>query len=716
MKTLSIVIFTLFFGLKVSLEAQNALLFDGSNDQINCGTDSALAMDGGELTLEAWINASSWRTQVYEGNIICKEENTSNLGYMLRAGDGGRLNFTIGNGSWYELITSSSVMKTNQWYHVAGTYDGKVIRLYLDGKMIDSLIAGTQLGVSYSTQLTIGNHSNVYSRHWHGKIDEVRIWNYARSQSDIQADMYDEYCDPQKGLELYYKLNQGKPNGNNLAEKTAKDYSGNGITGTLVGFDLKGTSSNWTNGYKFNVGSVIDSFKVNTCDRYSVPSRSYVVSKTGTYYDTLPTYMGCDSVLKIDVIIRNKSYSSQNYWGCDSVLAPSGDLYYYQTGVYTDYLKNAIGCDSVVTATVVIGADSSEMNITQCYSYILPSGTDTITETGIYYDHLTSFRGCDSVVKVNATILKSTSSKMTLSSCNFPVQSPSKKYTYKDYGRYYDTLINKQGCDSIITIDFISNVSYGEISPVECRGFTAPSGKYYWDQSGTYFDTIFNKKFCDSIITVNLTILPKSENIVELAGCKRVPSPLGDRIFQYSGTYTDTLVNSIGCDSVLIWKVNVTRIDDGIEQVEKTLKSLSNTGTYQWLDCKNKYTPVEGATEQTFTPLLNGYYGVEVTVGECKDTSACKVISGVGVGDVVNEKISVYPQPASEKLHIKLLEQHSQLALEIVSLDGRIQFEAEFTNPDLDFEITPRIGPGMYWLVIRSAHGNYTQPIVWTAN
>src|SRR6056300_1594874 len=120
----------LFMLVSVDVSGQNALLFDGSNDQINCGTDSALAMDGGEITVEAWINASSWRTQVYEGNIICKEENTSNLGYMLRAGDGGRLNFTIGNGSWYELITSSSVMKTNQWYHVAGTYDGKVIRLY----------------------------------------------------------------------------------------------------------------------------------------------------------------------------------------------------------------------------------------------------------------------------------------------------------------------------------------------------------------------------------------------------------------------------------------------------------------------------------------------------------------------------------------------------------------------------------------------------------
>ncbi len=716
MKTLFLMISALFTLVSIDVWGQNALLFDGSNDQINCGTDSSLAMDGGEITIETWINASSWRTQVYEGNIICKEENTSNLGYMLRAGDGGRLNFTIGNGSWYELITSSSVMKTNQWYHVAGTYDGKVLRLYLNGKMIDSLIAGTQLGVSYSTQLAIGNHSNVYSRHWHGKIDEVRIWNYARTQKEIQSNMYDEYCDPQKGLELYYKLNEGTPNGNNLAVKTAKDYSGNGITGTLVGFDLKGSSSNWSTGYKFNVGSVLDSFKVNICDRYSVPSRSYIVSKTGTYYDTLPTYMGCDSVLKIDVTIRNKSYSSINYWGCDSVLAPSGDLYYYSSGIYTDYLKNAVGCDSVITATVVIGADSSELDVTQCNAYVLPSGNDTITESGVYFDHLKSFRGCDSVVKINATILKTTTSKITLSSCNFPVQSPSKKYTYKDYGRYYDTLINKQGCDSIITIDFISNVSYGEISPVECRGFTSPSGKYFWDKSGTYLDTIFNKKFCDSIITINLIILTKSETIVELSGCKKVASPLADRIFQYSGTYTDTLVNAIGCDSIITWKVKVTRIENGIEQTDKTLKSLSNVGTYQWLDCKNKYSPVDGETEQLFTPNVNGYYGVEVTVGECKDTSACKVVSGVGNVELTNHFINIYPQPASNNLHIQLLEQYNHIALEIITLDGRIQFEAEFTNPDLDFEITPRIGPGMYWLIIKTKDGNYTRPIVWSAN
>ena len=92
----------------LGLNAQVGLHFDGADDYVNCGTDTSLANFNKNITIEAWVNADKWQTNVYEGCIAVKEDNNSNYGYMIRAGAGGKLNFAIGLGTWRELTTNSS--------------------------------------------------------------------------------------------------------------------------------------------------------------------------------------------------------------------------------------------------------------------------------------------------------------------------------------------------------------------------------------------------------------------------------------------------------------------------------------------------------------------------------------------------------------------------------------------------------------------------------
>lgn len=191
----------------LGLNAQVGLHFDGADDYVNCGTDTSLANFNKNITIEAWVNADKWQTNVYEGCIAVKEDNNSNYGYMIRAGAGGKLNFAIGSGSWRELTTSSSVMNTNTWYHVAATYDGSVMKLYLDGKLIDSMKETDRIGISNGIPLTLGSHSipaSYSNRHWIGFIDEVRIWRTTRTSSEIANNMKKEFCEGTKGLVAYY--------------------------------------------------------------------------------------------------------------------------------------------------------------------------------------------------------------------------------------------------------------------------------------------------------------------------------------------------------------------------------------------------------------------------------------------------------------------------------------------------------------------------------
>ena len=63
--------------LPFGLSAQNALNFDGANDNVNCGTKSAFNIGGDSITIEAWIYANSWKTNIFDGTIVNKENNAN---------------------------------------------------------------------------------------------------------------------------------------------------------------------------------------------------------------------------------------------------------------------------------------------------------------------------------------------------------------------------------------------------------------------------------------------------------------------------------------------------------------------------------------------------------------------------------------------------------------------------------------------------------------
>ncbi len=696
--------------------AQNALAFDGSNDWVDLGSDSSLACDNGKITVEAWVYATAWKTQVFEGGIVVKEENTSNLGYMFRAGDGGKLGFTIGNGSWNECITKSAVLKLNQWHHIAGTFDGSKLRVYVDGVQVDSLTATIQLGVSYKTNVAIGNHSSTsYSRYFQGYIDEVRIWNTARNISELNANRGYEFCSPEKGLVGYYKFNQGTAAGTNTAVKTLIDYSGQGNVGTLKNFALTGTTSNWIKGVKLvKNASFHDSVTVTRCERYTLPGKKKVLTKSGIYYDTLPTYFGCDSSIKVDLTINKITYYSKYFWVCDSVVSPISKTVYKQSGTYKETLTNSAGCDSVVTWVVKIGSDTSSIVVSQCHQYWLPSGKK-ITQSGVYHDTLKNAINCDSVIHIYATIFPVSKSKIVRKTCYKPISSPSGKFVIEQPGIYYDTLKNWKGCDSIVEIEFDFLWTFSQIKAVACNQWVSPSGRQTLYQTGIYKDTILNQALCDSIITIDLKILNSSQTVVPISGCRFVVSPLNpNRKFVLPGQYRDTLKNFLGCDSIIVWDVTVIQVEKGVTQDGYKLTAVSNSGTYQWLDCKNKFAVVNGETQRLFVPKLNGEYSVEVTEKGCKDTSYCRTVYGVSNSLIETSQPIIYPVPTSGELFVDLGGwKFGELQnVEILNVHGAVVASGKPLVDDkrlnVQSEMLKKLPPGVYRIRLTAHNGGWT--------
>jgi hypothetical protein len=705
MKHIYALLLFVFFGLfslETNAQGNNALDFDGANDIVDCGNDTSIQIFGTKLSLEAWIYPTTWGTNVYDNNVINKEYNTSNYGFMLRVGAGGKLNFGFGNGSWHEITSSKVVLALNTWQHIAATYDGVKMRLFVNGHPTDSLAETASITNASTTNMQIGGHAT-YTRFFKGMIDEVRVWNIALDSAKLNLNMNREFCYRPVNLKAYYKFNQGKAAQSNTTVKKLNDYSWFKNNGTLNNFALSGTSSNWVAGKLLSKDVVNTSQTVSACVRYNSPSKKYQWTATGLYKDTLPTIvMGCDSVITVNLTIKKASSKNITVYACSSYVSPSGLYTWTQSGNYTDYLKNYVNCDSVLYIKLIVGGSRDSIYPKVCNVYTVPSKKRQFTNSGYYTDTLKNFRNCDSIVDIFLTVNKTTYSTKNVSVCNL-YRSPSGKYWYTQSGTYFDTLVNAKKCDSIITTILKIKNSKSSVKVHACGQYQSPSWKYIWTNSGIYKDTILNYAFCDSVLTIDLTVHKSSTINQNAAACDRFKHPRTNKWLTQSGVYNDTIKNAFGCDSIIhSLTLTLTKIDVSVTQNQALLTANNSSGTYAWLDCGNNYQTIVGANSQQYTATKNGQYAVEITVNTCKDTSSCYTVSSLGLQSQFNQAFQLYPNPANSIIiwtssstvqYIKLYANSGQLILDqaVDSSAGKLDLK------DLE--------TGWYWIEM-SINGN----------
>ncbi|MBK9096826.1 MAG: T9SS type A sorting domain-containing protein [bacterium] len=224
-------VWTFTTGFSIADTNGYALQFDGTDDRLDCGNGSSLQITGNKITLEAWININEFKSQPFAGSVIVKDQGSNSSGYMIRCGGNGVINFNIGNGSWHEINTPANSVQLNSWHHVSATYNGIAMKIYVDGELSAQLNSIFTIGNANNSNLLIGESPGFPGRVFNGKIDEVRVWNVARSQSQIQNTMNtiltpEYYSTPDSGLAGYWRLDEG-------IGQTAEDLSFYSNTATL---------------------------------------------------------------------------------------------------------------------------------------------------------------------------------------------------------------------------------------------------------------------------------------------------------------------------------------------------------------------------------------------------------------------------------------------------------------------------------------------------
>ncbi len=212
----------------------------------------------------------------------------------------------------------------------------------------------------------------------------------------------------------------------------------------------------------------------------------------GTYYDTLQG--ACHRIVLTTLTVSNSATVHRSASICEGGSYFAGGAWQTVSGTYYDSISVGNGCDSVIVTHLTVNpAYLQEIHIQLCQGQSIIAGGDYRTTTGVYYDTLMSRHGCDSIIATNLMVLPYLSSTINPSICagqSYFAGGASQTTS----GTYHDTLLSSGGCDSIVTTHLTVNINpVVTISPSSisvCSGtsatLTASGGiSYIWNVGAT---------------------------------------------------------------------------------------------------------------------------------------------------------------------------------------------------------------------------------------
>lgn len=234
--------------------AGEGLDFDGTNDHITIN-NTAGNFGLSNATISAWIKTTDTSaSSILSKRDVCGQGNFIDFGISAT----GRVLIELEDaaGSANQALNSKKIVNDGLWHHVAAVRIGTTLSLFIDGMLDTTTTSIAIANINNTAPLMIGASgcSNSAINFFSGQMDELRFWNTALTNCEIQNGMQCELVGSQSGLLAYYKFNQGRALDNNEAVVVLPDSSGNGNAGTLNNFTLAGTISNWISGSAVTAG------------------------------------------------------------------------------------------------------------------------------------------------------------------------------------------------------------------------------------------------------------------------------------------------------------------------------------------------------------------------------------------------------------------------------------------------------------------------------
>lgn len=521
-----------------------------------------LDISGSQITVEAIIRKSNTTVS----NIISKHTGAADANYLFRP-----TLFGITTTTGFYFCTNPIVLPINEWYHIAATYDGTLIKYYVNGCKVNELPAtGDLVQNNLITAIGARPGNAVPVEHFRGNIDEVRIWNIVRTETEIQQNMNFLLPTAQPGLLAYYKFNNNYLNsqGNVAFNGTPQGTPSFDVEAPLfIPLILISAVATDATCFGFSDGSVVITAAGTGALTYSIDGVTYGSASTfsnlpaGNYTAYVKSPQGCivsqpfsigqpaqvptpvihfpsplcetDSlILSIDSLPNAScTWTGPNNFSTsilDTIIPNASAI---NSGNYSAFFTlNGCNSDTLVQPITVNPIYDINIDTTICSNESYSLGNQNLNLPGSYTLALQTIAGCDSIIHLTLNVNPAYSFVRDTSLCegeSFTYQGQ----TLNSTGTYPFYLQTTLGCDSTITYNLIvypipAPPILSSNSPVECPGdiinFQADSvsgGTFSWTGPNNFISSTISNSFSfdiedmgiySSTVTVNGCESPNS--------------------------------------------------------------------------------------------------------------------------------------------------------------------------------------------------------------
>ena len=546
-----------------------ALSFDGVNDYVYVLNNNSFGFGTNDFTIETWEKTSSTT-----GNRVMLSKINGASNYWMGVSNGKAI-FSMTGGP--DVVGTTTIGDGN-WHHIAAVRQNGVVSLYVDGVIEAS--QNNNGNVAIGGNFAFGEFGGGYN--FAGSLDEVRIWNSARTKCEINTYKNCEIATDATGLLVNYHFNQGNAAANNAGVVSLTDATSNNITGTLANFALNGTTSNWV-----APGGVVSGY-TTTAPAPTVTVNSGSIC-AGQSFTMMPS--GADT------------YS---YSGGSDVVMPTSDASYTVTGT------DANGCSNTAVSTVTVNplpsVTANSGNVTTCGDVSADFGIVATGNNNTYEWHFDQVGGSDHGV-INGTY--------TEINFNTDTMTIQQVLTGQYAGYYvYCYVTNEFGCVTRTANDTI----VANLTPT----ITVNSGAICAGQS--------------------FTIVPSGASTYTYSGGSDVVMPTTDASYTVTGTDANGCENTAVSSLTVNALPNLTTMTTNtlLCTGETTTLSVMGASTYTWSTTETTTDiAVTPTVQTTYTVEGTDANGCSNTTTITQDVSLC-----TGVATLSNDaSINVYPNP-----------------------------------------------------------------------
>lgn len=286
---------------QLKAQHQNALDFDGVDDESIVGAASGLIANSNTISMSMWVYATNATPVFPDYDGFAGFRNNTDCDFYLVEFGTNRVEARYRNSAGVNFDIVDTLLPINTWVHYAFVYNGTELTLYRNATIVKTIIATgniTNTGVDfYMGNMDYLGNSFLLT----GKLDEVALWNRALNPNDVSC-IYSESINPSDiALKLYFDFNQGEADSDNTAILDLVDVSGHS-NAVLNNFTQDGATSNFVAGIN-NYTLVSDVL----CQGATFTYAGQNFNSPGTYLLRFPITNICDSVVSVELTALDTS-------------------------------------------------------------------------------------------------------------------------------------------------------------------------------------------------------------------------------------------------------------------------------------------------------------------------------------------------------------------------------------------------------------------------